>query len=117
MSESPERGELAGFHVVDPELYRRHRDAVVALANSHQHDRNEFLPIDVRRRSLSDAEIAERLGIDVRDVTEIRVVAEHDAYPLEEYEASARFKDAATASYRDGGVKNLYTGDPPPTRA
>ena len=50
------------------------------------------------------------------DVTEFRVVAEHDEYPIEEYEASARFKDAAAASYREGGVKNLYRGDPPPTR-
>ena len=36
--------------------------------------------------------------------------------PIEEYEASARFKDAAAASYRQGGVKNLYRGNPPPTR-
>ena len=56
------------------------------------------------------------LGLDVRDVTEIRVVAEHDEYPLEEYEASARFKDAAAASYHEGGVGNLYRGNPPPTR-
>ena len=49
-------------------------------------------------------------------MTEIRVVAEHDEYGIEEYEASARFKDAASASYHAGGVKNLYKGDPPPTR-
>jgi hypothetical protein len=46
----------------------------------------------------------------------MRVVAEHDEFPIEEYEASARFKDAAAASYRQGGVKNLYRGNPPPTR-
>jgi hypothetical protein len=112
----PDRAELAGFHVVDPVLYRRHRDDVVALANSHQYNRNEFLPDGVRQRALSDTEIAERLGLDVRDVTAIRVVAEHDGYPLEEYEAAARFKDAAAASYRHGGVKNLYGGRPAPTR-
>ena len=66
--------------------------------------------------ALSDAEIAEELGLDLRDVTEMRVVAEHDEFPIEEYEASARFKDAAAASYRQGGVKNLYRGNPPPTR-
>lgn len=112
----PGRGELTGFHVVDPDLYEQYREKVVRLSNSYQVDTNEFLPDDQRQRGLSDTEIAERLGLDVRDVTEIRVVAEHDEYPIEEYEASARFKDAAAASYRQGGVKNLYKGLPPPTR-
>jgi len=112
----PERGELSGFHVVDPELYRRFRADVVRMSNSHQVNVNEFLPDGVRGRGLSDREIADVLGLGLRDVTEIRVVAEHDEYPLEEYEASARFKDAAAASYRAGGVRNLYTSDSPPTR-
>ena len=117
MSSPIERGELNGFHVVDPDLYDRYRVEVLALTNSYQVDINEFLPNDgTRKRGLSDAEIAERLGLDIRDVTEIRVVAEHDEYPIEEYEASARFKDAAAASYLEGGVKNLYKGDPPPTK-
>lgn len=116
MSDEPARGELTGFHVVDPELYARYRDRVVRMSNSHQVNINEFLPDGVRRRAMTDAEIAAELDLDVRDVTEIRVVAEHDEYPIEEYEASARFKDAAAASYREGGVKNLYRGDPPPTR-
>ena len=117
MNKPTERGEINGFHVVDPDLYDRYREEVVALTNSYQVDINEFLPNDgTRKRGLSDAEIAERLGLDVRDVTEIRVVSEHDEYPIEEYEASARFKDAAAASYFEGGVKNLYKGDPPPTR-
>ena len=117
MTKPTERGEINGFHVVDPDLYDRYRKEIVALTNSYQVDINEFLPDDgTRKRGLSDTEIAERLGLDVRDVTEIRVVAEHDEYPIEEYEASARFKDAAAASYFEGGVKNLYKGDPPPTR-
>ncbi|MEC8922177.1 MAG: hypothetical protein VX558_06045 [Actinomycetota bacterium] len=117
MSGPLERGELNGFHVVDPDLYDRYRSEVLALTNSYQVDINEFLPDDgTRKRGLSDTEIADQLGLDVRDVTEIRVVAEHDEYPIEEYEASARFKDAAAESYREGGVKNLYKGDPPPTR-
>ena len=40
---SVDRGELGGFHVVDPELYRRYRADVVALSNSHQRNINEFL--------------------------------------------------------------------------
>lgn len=116
VSNGVERGEISGFHVVDPEVYRKYRAEVVRLANSHQHNRNEFLDEETRRRALSDVEIAEKLGIDVRDVTEIRAVAEHDEYPLEEYEASARFKDAAAASYMEGGVAKLYRDEKPPTR-
>jgi len=110
------RGELSGFHVVDPDLYREYRGRVVRMSNSHQVNINEFLPDAVRQRAMTDAEIAAELNLDIRDVTEIRVVAEHDEYPIEEYEASARFKDAAAESYRNGGVKNLYKGDPPPSR-
>ena len=111
-----DRGEINGFHVVDPEIYHKHRTEIVRLANSHQYNRNEFLADDVRQRALSDAEIAEIVGIDIRDVTEIRAVAEHDEYPIEEYEASARFKDAAAASYLEGGVAKLYRDEKPPTR-
>jgi DNA-directed RNA polymerase specialized sigma subunit len=114
-NDEPARGELSGFHVVDPELYRRYRAEIVQMSNSHQVNINEFLPAGVRQRAMTDAEIADELGLDLRDVTEIRVVAEHDEFPIEEYEASARFKDAAAASYRQGGVKNLYRGNPPPT--
>ena len=110
------RGELSGFHVVDPDLYERYRNQILELGNSHQRNINEFLPDSSRGRAWTDAEIAKHLGLDIRDVTEIRVVAEHDKYGIEEYEASARFKDAASASYRDGGVKNLYGDNPPPTR-
>lgn len=110
------RGELTGFHVVDPDLYDQYRDQVLELGNSHQRNINEFLPEEQRGRAWTDAEIAEHLGLDIRDVTEIRVVAEHDKYGIEEYEASARFKDNASASYRQGGVRNLYGGQPPPTR-
>ena len=116
MTNPIERGEVTGFHVVDPEVYHKHRAVVVRLANSHQYNRNEFLDEEVRQRALSDVEIAEIVGIDVRDVTEIRAVAEHDEYPIEEYEASARFKDAAAASYLEGGVAKLYRDEKPPTR-
>ncbi len=115
-SDGQPRGEYSGFHVVDPDLYDRYRHEILELGNSHQRNINEFLPDDTRGRAWTDAEIAEHLGLDIRDVTEIRVVAEHDKYGIEEYEASARFKDAASASYRSGGVKNLYGDNPPPTR-
>ena len=61
------------FFRLDPDLYARHKDEVLRLSNSFQ---------TIEHRGLSDREIAERLGLDERTVTEIRVVAERDCYPL-----------------------------------
>ena len=75
---------------LDPELYRQHKDAVLALANSFQR---------IGQRGLSDREIAEKLGLDERTVTEIRVVAERDCYPLDEWERAIEFKRRACAEW------------------
>jgi hypothetical protein len=99
---------MPDFHVVDPEVYRRHRDDVVALSNSVQVDINEFLPAGVRKRGLSDVEIAERLGLDVRDVREIRVVAERDAYPLEEFGVASVFKEKACRAFAEKGRSHVF---------
>ncbi len=42
--------------------------------------------------SLSDQEIAERLGLDVEDVTEIRCIAELDLLPADTWIRSANWK-------------------------
>jgi len=60
-----------GFFTVSPELYRQYKDQILELANSFQRDVNEHLPPAERKRGLSDREIAERLGLDERVVTEI----------------------------------------------
>jgi hypothetical protein len=71
---------------LDPEVYRRHKDEVLRLCNSFQR---------IGQRGLSDGEIAGRLGLDERTVTEIRCVAERDVYPLEEWERAIEFKRRA----------------------
>jgi hypothetical protein len=78
------------FFRLDPELYARHKDEVLRLSNSFQ---------TIERRGLSDREIAERLGLDERTVTEIRVVAERDCYPLDEWERAIEFKRRACAEW------------------
>ena len=74
------------FFRLDPDVYARHKDEVLRLSNSFQ---------TIERRGLSDREIAERLGLDERTVTEIRVVAERDCYPLDEWEQAIEFKRKA----------------------
>jgi hypothetical protein len=75
---------------VDPELYARYKDEILSLCNSFQ--RSDHRP-------LSDAEIAARLGLDQRMVTEIRVVAERDRYPIETWEEATEFKKKACREY------------------
>lgn len=71
---------------LDPEVYTRHKDDVLKLSNSFQR---------IDQPGLSDKQIAERLGLDERTVTEIRCVAERDCYPLEEWEKAIEFKRKA----------------------
>jgi hypothetical protein len=78
------------FFSLDPDLYARHKDEVLRLSNSFQ---------TIERRGLSDAEIAGRLGLDERTVTEIRVVAERDRYPLDEWDRAIDFKRRACAEW------------------
>ena len=77
---------MMGIFRLDPEVYRRHKDEVLQLSNSFQR---------IDRRGLSDAEIAEKLGLSERVVTEIRCVAERDCYALDEWEKAIEFKDRA----------------------
>ena len=71
---------------LDPEVYARHKDEVLKISNSFQR---------IHEPGLSDRQIAERLGLDERTVTEIRCVAERDCYPLEEWEKAIEFKRKA----------------------
>lgn len=84
------------FFRLDPDVYARHKDEVLRLSNS-------FQKIDAR--GLSDREIAERLGLDERTVTEIRVVAERDCYPLDEWERAIEFKHKACRDWSAAALK------------
>ena len=66
---------------VSPQLYDRYKHQVLEMSLAIQ-----VFDGTVGRRessSLSDPEIAERLGLDVEDVTEIRCIAEVDLLPAE----------------------------------
>ena len=102
---------MSGFHTVDPEMYERYKDRVLELSNSHQVDINEFLGQGERRRGLSDDEIAERLGLEIRDVTEIRVVAERDAQTLAEFQKASEFKDKAASTFAKSGLSHIFKPD------
>jgi hypothetical protein len=91
------------FFRLDPDVYARHKDEVLRLSNSFQ---------TIERRGLSDRESAERLGLDERTVTEIRVVAERDCYPLDEWEQAIEFKRKACADWSALALKRPDLKEP-----
>ena len=107
-----------GFFTVSPEMYRRFKDQILELSNSFQRDINEHLPPAQRRRGLSDREIAERLGLEERVVTEIRCVAERDCYGLDEWERAIEFKKKACRDYVETKIlRFLDRSSPSPSPA
>jgi hypothetical protein len=100
-----------GVFTVDPEVYRRYKDEILRLSNSFQ--RNIKIDLPNRTRGLSDKEIAERLGLDERTVSEIRCVAERDCYDLDEWERAIEFKEKACREYLAGTWKKVKRNNPP----
>jgi hypothetical protein len=94
-----------GVFTVDPAIYRQYKDEVLRLSNSFQ--RNIKIDLPNRMRGLSDKEIAERLGLDERTVSEIRCVAERDCYGLDEWEQAIAFKEKACREYLEGTRKKV----------
>ena len=96
-----------GFFFIDPETYHRYREQVLELSNAVQINLQEQLPADQRQRVWSDAEIAEKLGLEERAVREIRCVAERDKYGLDEFEEAIRFKDESCRAYAQKGLSSV----------
>jgi hypothetical protein len=88
---------------LDPDVYRKYRDEVLQLSNSFQ---------VIGARGLSDAEIAEKLGLDERTVTEIRCVAERDTYSLDEWQRAIDFKRRATREWSALALKRPELREP-----
>ncbi len=95
------------FFFVDPEIYEKHKDDVLALSQSIQVNYPEHLPPDQRSPALSDRQIAERLGLDERTVREIRCVGEREYYDIEEYDRAAIFKETQCRAYAEKGLSGI----------
>ena len=96
-----------GFYFVDPETYKKYKDEVLSYSQSVQVNIQEFLPEEKRKKPLSDKEIAAKMGLEERVVREIRVVAERDAYPIDEWEKALEFKDRTCREYARSGLSSV----------
>lgn len=77
---------------ISPDLYNEFKDRVLALTNARQ----RYEP-EKRLRGLTDAEIAERLGITPADATEIRCIAEVDLADAARYFEADGWKEGRRA--------------------
>jgi hypothetical protein len=93
-----------GFYFVDPETYKKYKDEILELSHAVQVNFQEHLPADKRQPGFTDQQIADKLGIDVQVVREIRCVAERDKYSLDEFEEAIRFKEQACRNYAKRGI-------------
>ena len=75
---------------VPPGLYHRYKYQVLEMSPAIQFYEGTRLRRDTS--CLSDREIAERLGLDVDDVTEIRCIAEVELLPPDTWVKSAAWK-------------------------
>lgn len=75
---------------IPPALYHEYKHKVLEMSLAIQY----YERTEARRESssLSDREIAARLGLDVEDVTEIRCIAEIDLLPADTWLRSANWK-------------------------
>ena len=93
-----------GFYFVDPDTYKKYKDEILEMSHAVQINFQEHLPVEKRRPGFSDKQIAEKLGLELQVVREIRCVAERDKYPLDEFEEAIRFKDKACRDYAKRGM-------------
>ena len=75
---------------VSPELYNKYKEIVLDMSLAVQVYDGYTQVRD--NHSLTDEEIAERLGLAVDDVREIRCIAECDMFPADEWWNSQRSK-------------------------
>ncbi|MFC1917897.1 hypothetical protein ACFLXH_04515 [Chloroflexota bacterium] len=75
---------------VSPQLYNQYKQQIMEMSPAIQY----YEGTQVKREtcSLSDREIAEKLGLDVSDVTEIRCIAEIELLPPDTWMKSAQWK-------------------------
>jgi len=97
-----------GFFFIEPEIYYRYKDEVLRLSNAFQVNIQERLPNGQRQRGLSDREIAAQLGLEEEVVRDIRVIAERDYYPIDEWQKAIAFKDKACRAFARHGNSYVF---------
>jgi hypothetical protein len=84
---------------VSPELYEKYKNQIYEMSCAIQVYEGT---VAVREsHSLTDQEIADKLGLDVNDVTEIRCIAEVEVLPADTWMNSDKWKREQAAKFFD----------------
>ncbi len=75
---------------ISPELYHKYKHQVLEMSPAIQY--YEGTTLQRESSCLTDQEIADRLGLDVDEVTEIRCIAEIDLLPADTWLKSENWK-------------------------
>ena len=67
------------FFFVEPDVYKKYKDRVLAMSQSIQVNYQEHLAPEKRKPGYTDQQIADELGLDARTVAEIRCVGERES--------------------------------------
>jgi len=90
---------------VSPQLYNKYKHKILEMSPAIQSYEGTRLVRD--SSCLTDEEIADRIGLDVEDVTEIRCIAEIELLPPDAWLKSERHK-------REKVRKSVGAGNPKP---
>ena len=82
---------------VSPELYEKYKHQILEMSCAIQVYEGTVAVRD--SHSLTDQEIADKLGLDVEDVTEIRCIAEIDTLPADTWMKSDNWKREKTNKF------------------
>ena len=82
---------------VSPELYNKYKQQVLDMSLAVQN----YIGLEQQRESscLTDAEIAQKLGLSAEDVREIRTIAQNDLMPADTWMKSDREKRRKCQSF------------------
>jgi hypothetical protein len=82
---------------ISPELYEKYKHQILEMSCAIQVYEGTVAVRD--SHSLTDQEIADKLGLDVEDVTEIRCIAEIDTLPADTWMKSDNWKREKTNKF------------------
>ena len=94
------------FFFVEPDVYKKYKDRVLAMSQSIQVNYQEHLAPEKRKPGYTDQQIADELGLDARTVAEIRCVGEREFYDVDEWEKAQEFKKQQCQAYAERGLSS-----------
>lgn len=91
---------------ISPDLYNQYKEQVLAMSLATQY----YIGLEQQRvdSCLTDVEIAQKLGLTVSEVREIRIIAENDLHPADAWTKSETEKRKKCERFYNRRSKSNY---------